>query len=69
MGSVLGISRLNTKNIWEEWRQDECPRAGLWHHEPDDSESESCLMSGLLLFGAQRLVSANILLLILLDAS
>lgn len=68
MGSVLGTFRLNTKNTGEEWRQDECPRAGLWRYEADGSESESCPTSGLLLFGAQHLVSANILLLILLDA-
>jgi hypothetical protein len=69
VGSVLGIIRLNTKNIGEEWRQDECPRAGLWRYEAGGSESESCPKSGLLLFGAQRLVPANVLLLIVLDAS
>lgn len=68
MGSVLGIFRLNTKNIGEEWLQDECPRSGLWRYEAGDSESESCPKSDLLLLGAQRLVSANVRLLILLEA-
>jgi len=52
VGSVLGIFRLNTKNIGEEWRQDECPRAELWRYEAGGYESESCPKSGLLIFGA-----------------
>jgi hypothetical protein len=69
VGIVLGTFRLNTKNTGEELRKDECPRAGLWRYEANGSESTSCQILGLLLFGSQPLVSANILLLILLDAS
>jgi hypothetical protein len=67
VGIVLGTIRLNTKNTGEEWRQDDVRELGYGgRYEAHGSESESCPMTGLLLIGAQRLVSANILTLILL---